>query len=204
MTKLTQEQWQAVRDEWEYGPDQPSMSVASTRAGKKLGFKPPVKSSISVRMTSDARAGNIWSRSGTMAGIVQGAHKKADAMVTSDGEPVNRTQRSVQTNGEPNAHNDKKEKAHREESEDLRAEVIARHRREWQIAAILRNEALQDRKVDVKAAFDKAKLAKITTEMLKIQQDGERKAWGLEDINIDVSSLTDAQLEDLIAGKSIS
>jgi hypothetical protein len=151
-----------------------------------------------MRQTADAKAGNPWSRRTDMAGIVEAAHRKADRLVGSDGAKLN-----GDLNAQLNVQDDKKEKAHRGESEDLRAEVIARHRREWQIAAILRNEALQDRKVDVKASFDKAKLAKITTEMLKIQQDGERKAWGLEDVNIDVSTLTDAQLADLIAGKPV-
>ena len=54
-----------------------------------------------------------------------------------------------------------------------KAEVIQRHREEW-----------NEHKRHITAAlaegdFEKAKLAKITAETLKIRQEGERKAWGL-------------------------
>ena len=57
---------------------------------------------------------------------------------------------------------------------DQRAQVLDRHRREWAAPRRLSYEAVQGRD------FEKAKLAKITAETLKLIQDGERKAWGLE------------------------
>lgn len=57
---------------------------------------------------------------------------------------------------------------------ELRAKVIERHRKEWDGARNHIYRAIQQ------ADFDKAKLGKITAEALKIVQDGERKAWGLD------------------------
>lgn len=93
----------------------------------------------------------------------------------------------------------KKAAAIDDEAEKL-AEIVNRHRSEWRFVTTLRAEALVDRLVDVGKAFNKAKLAKITAEMTAIQQAGERKAWGLDE-NVDVSKMTDQQLQDLINGK---
>jgi len=60
------------------------------------------------------------------------------------------------------------------------AEVVHRHRKEWEQVVMLRQEALKVRTEDQKEAFDRSKLAKITAEMTAIQQAGERKAWGLD------------------------
>jgi len=65
-------------------------------------------------------------------------------------------------------------KVTRDHGEEMRAQLLARHRKEWQIPRVLSAEAVKDRN------FEKAKLAKITAETLKILQDGERKAWGLD------------------------
>ncbi|MBL8408353.1 MAG: hypothetical protein JNJ81_11190 [Candidatus Accumulibacter sp.] len=68
---------------------------------------------------------------------------------------------------------------------EKRAAVVTRHRREWEQVVGLRQEALQVRQSDPSAAFGRARLAKITAEMTKIQQDGERKAWGLDAVDGD-------------------
>lgn len=57
---------------------------------------------------------------------------------------------------------------------DRRRAVVARHKEEWD-----RHQSLIDEAV-TKGDFEKAKLAKITAETIKIRQEGERKAWGLE------------------------
>lgn len=57
------------------------------------------------------------------------------------------------------------------------AAVVTRHRDEWEDHKKLVTTAI------VEADFGKAKLAKITAETLKIRQDGERKAWGLDSGN---------------------
>lgn len=58
---------------------------------------------------------------------------------------------------------------------DAKAAVILRHKAEWE-----RHQALMDEALDA-GDFDRAKLAKITAETLKIRQEGERRAWGIQD-----------------------
>lgn len=58
---------------------------------------------------------------------------------------------------------------------DAKAAVMVRHKQEWERHQTLIDEALAE------GDFDKAKLAKITAETLKIRQEGERKAWGIQD-----------------------
>jgi hypothetical protein len=55
-----------------------------------------------------------------------------------------------------------------------RAQVVTRHRDEWD-----GHKGLVDRALAAKN-FEDAKLAKITAETLKIRQEGERRAWGLD------------------------
>jgi len=58
---------------------------------------------------------------------------------------------------------------------DARAAVVLRHKEEWDRHQTIMDEALS------LGDFDRAKLAKITAETLKIRQEGERKAWGITD-----------------------
>ena len=52
-----------------------------------------------------------------------------------------------------------------------RAEIVLKHRREWEEHTAM-TEGIED--------FEKAKLAKIMAETLRIRQDGERRAWNLD------------------------
>ena len=61
---------------------------------------------------------------------------------------------------------------------NAKAAVIMRHKSEWDRHQALIEEALAD------GSFDKAKLAKITAETIRIRQEGERKAWGIIDIDV--------------------
>lgn len=63
---------------------------------------------------------------------------------------------------------------------DVRAEMLDRHRREWAAPRAMSAEAVRMRDSDPDKAFGRAKMAKITAETLKIIQDGERKAHGLD------------------------
>jgi hypothetical protein len=188
--RLTPEQWQSIRTIWEYNPDEPALTAAAAIAGNKHGFSPPTKQSLSEHAKK-----NGWERKGSMAGINQAAHRRADALVNPDGSERDKPDRKPDPSGPI------KEAAAREESVDARSEVLARHRTEWKQVAVLRQEALQVRATDPDRAFARAKLAKITAEMTKIQQEGERKAWGLDDLgDFDPSRMTDEQLERIIRG----
>ena len=57
---------------------------------------------------------------------------------------------------------------------EQRAQVLDRHRKEWNTPRVLSIEAVKGRD------FERAKLAKITSETLKLIQEGERKAWGMD------------------------
>jgi uncharacterized coiled-coil DUF342 family protein len=57
---------------------------------------------------------------------------------------------------------------------DRRAAVALRHRDEWDEHAKLIHQAIAQRDLEL------AKMAKITAETIKIRQEAERKAWGLD------------------------
>lgn len=66
-----------------------------------------------------------------------------------------------------------------------RDQLLKRHRDEWAAPRAMSIEAVRMRDSDPIRAMERAKLAKITSETLKIVQDGERKAHGL-DVGVDV------------------
>lgn len=199
---LTPAQWAAIRQCWEYDLDEPGYTEAASRTGHRLGFDPPSKQAISKRHTNDRLRGSPWQRLGSMMGINQAAQRKADALVEIE-EPIHNKPQITPTVTDP------QERAAiiqqgREEAEDKRAAVLARHRTEWKQVAALRQEALKDRALQLTQSFERAKLAKITSEMTSIQQAGERKAWGLDDIQIpDLAKKSDAELRSILDGKSL-
>lgn len=195
MARLNSAQWQAIRTVWEYDPDEPSYNVAAARAAAKKNMAPPSKSTIDDRAKKEG-----WQRHGNLNGINAAAHRKADTLIDSNG---NRTVPDAQTGDFSNAPEPALLLASRQESEDKRAEVTARHRIEWRQIAVLRQEAVNLRNTNLDLALLKIKLAKTTAQTTSIQQTGERKAWGL-DILVDVGSikdLSDEQLAAIIHGK---
>lgn len=132
-----------------------------------------------------------------MAGINVAAHLRADGLVNAG-----------------NGHGPKKDGAEEsvalaqlsnDEAVDTRAEVVVRHRKEWDVVGQLMNEALEKRHVDPADSFSRCKIAKITAETISLRQAGERKAWNLdvpEFTPADYARMTDEQLEAVIAGKN--
>ena len=73
---------------------------------------------------------------------------------------------------------------------EIRADVIDRHRGDW--AEHRKHFTVSSISDD----FEMGKKAKITAEMLKIRQEGERKAYGLDDVtNTPSTSIADAMAE---------
>jgi hypothetical protein len=174
-----------------------SYNVAVARAATKHNLEPPSKSTIDDRAKKEG-----WQRHGNLNGINAAAHRKADTLIDSNG---NRTVPDAQTGNFSNPPEPALFLASRQESEDKRAEVTARHRSEWKNIAVLRQEALTIRNTNPDGAMAKIKLAKLSAETTAIQQAGERKAWGL-DIQVDMGSmkdLSDEQLESIIHGKVV-
>jgi hypothetical protein len=109
--------------------------------------------------------------------------KRAKAEGWSDGQDIQdaiRRKVSEKVSGLVSTANPKKRAEAISNEASKVAEVVHRHRREWEQVVMLRQEALKVRADDQKEAFDRSKLAKITAEMTAIQQAGERKAWGLD------------------------
>ena len=203
MARLTAEQWRAIRQVWEFDPDQPSYAEAARAAAARHGFAPPSKVAVGNR----ARAEN-WERRGSLSGINQAAHRIADRMGARPPSGAPGVQGGGTAYRDPAAKPDSlsAEYEERREAELKRAEIRLRHRQEWAQVAKLRQEALQVRSDDPDQAFLRLKLAKIAAETTSIQQAGECRAWGMDEL-IDparLKSLSDAQLEALVAGKSAS
>lgn len=59
-----------------------------------------------------------------------------------------------------------------------RAEVLGRHRKEWNAMRALLYRGIQEARTA--KGFEAAKFAKISAENLTIIQNGERKAWGMD------------------------
>lgn len=211
-TRLTDAQWDSIRSIWEYSPDEVTHAVAAERAAQKHGFTPPTKQAVQKRANKDG-----WQRKASLAGINQAAHRIADKLVKSDGSKEEPKEKVVDGKGDngpevvgdnrkkPPVDTAKAEQEERAESERKRAEVRARHRTEWTQVAALRQEALAKRAAQPGEAFDRLKIAKITAEITAIQQQGECRAWGLNEL-LDPSrlrGLSDDQLEALAQGKSI-
>lgn len=185
---LKPENWEAIRQVYEYGPDRPSLAECARRAGTLHGFRIPSAVSVYKRSVKEG-----WQRYGTIAGITQAAQRKADRMVKADGSPEE---------ADP-APREIPSREVREESEDKRAEVLARHRREWRQVVMLRQEAVDVRETDLEDAAARIRFAKQVAETTQIQQAGERKAWGLDDFAQmpDMSQLSDAQLMAFLSSK---
>jgi len=116
--------------------------------GRALGV-----SEAAVRQRAKAES---WMKVGVMRGIVERAHIKADAKLRPNFEG------EVQKAGAMTA------------AEDIRADVIERHRADWA------EHRTHFGIADIAADFDVGKRAKISAEMLKIRQQGEREAYGLD------------------------
>jgi hypothetical protein len=88
---------------------------------------------------------------------------------------------------------------------ERRAAVIERHREEWptvreMVEAGCKTHSEASSLEEKRIAFEDLKAAKIASETLKIIQDGERKAWNLDQI-VDVTTLTDEQLAAIAKGR---
>lgn len=89
-------------------------------------------------------------------------------------EAVNR-RAEAKVNGIVNAVDPQKRAEAVNRAAEAKAAVILRHKAEWD-----RHQAIIDEALSA-GDFDRAKLAKITAETLKIRQEGERRAWGIQD-----------------------
>lgn len=172
---ISNEIWAQVRAAWEADP---RMSFKEAGEPFDLG-----KATVHARAHRDG-----WKKLEQPQAMVQRAHARADAAVVASVSPEAKSTPSVAPSTRElviAAREEKKDQPTREptpdqraEAEaaaiDLRAKLIERHRKEWDIARKRVYEAANGND------FEKAKLGKITAEAIKIIQEGERKAWGID------------------------
>ena len=120
-------------------------------------------------------------------------------------EPVIRRKVSEKVSGYVSTDNPKKRAEAIDAEAEKRATIIERHRGEWPEAREMVERGREAHKVaenlnEKRIAFEDLKAAKIASETLKIIQEGERKAWGLDAV-IDVTALTDEQLAAIAKGR---
>jgi hypothetical protein len=172
MARLTEDQWAGIRAERE----------ASGTSFRELAAKYGV---------SDA-------------GIIKRAKREG----WSDGRSVEKLvleKVSEKVSGIVSGANPKKRAEAIDAEAERRAGVIDRHRDEWPAMREMVESGRRAHK-DAKnlgqkrIAFEDLKAAKIASETMKIIQDAERKAWGLDQI-VDVTTLTDEQLQALAKGR---
>ena len=209
---MTESQWAEIRRHYEFDPDEPSLPVATARAVEQLKFDPPSNVACWKRAT---KADDPWTRRGSLNSINAAAQRKADAIVAASDESAAPHQPPApHPPAKPSPIDDAKYAVQvREAAEDQRAEVLARHRQEWRQIAGLRQEALAYRKpdpaagrmtADIAQAMDRSRLAKLAAETTAIQQAGERRAWGLDDLQIpDMGKKTDAELRAILNGQTL-
>ena len=99
---------------------------------------------------------------------------KKEAWLADLSEVVNK-RAEAKVNGLVNTVDPKKKAEAVDRAADAKAAVILRHKEEWEQHQQLIRQAVES------GDFDAAKLAKITAETIKIRQEGERKAWGIQD-----------------------
>ena len=151
MAQLKSEQWQAIRTSYENDVDNPTVEVAAERAALKFDFKAPHRSSIYEKIKKDEVGGKPWVRVSSMHGINIVAQKKADRIAidkTTTEKPDNKPDAKPDQKPEPDTNLIKKVQASKEESEDLRAAVLVRHREDLGAA---RNAAIAAKRKHKKA-----------------------------------------------------
>lgn len=164
MPRLTADQWAAVRLEWEGEPTATFHALAAKHGVDKASI-------------SRAAARQGWSKRGVLGDINDAAQRKADARVDADGNAIQRATQPERNAGDL---------ASREESEDVRAAVLERMRKEWAELDGFRKAALRVMKAAHEGTeeWKNAKLAADTAlanmRALEVKQSGERKAWGLD------------------------
>lgn len=170
MARLKEHEWQEVRAEWEASPQQGLGWLTKAGGGRW---------DVSVEAIRQRRSKEEWQKRGTLASVAEKAQIAADRAAVSAGQSGELgSQLGMQLGTQVAAEDDKKAAERSAIVEDaavkLRASLLERHRNEWNMARKIAYEAAQNRD------FEKAKLAKITTETLRNIQEGERKAWGLD------------------------
>lgn len=157
--RISEQRWLELQTLWEREPAEDYATI-----GARVG--------LSKERVRQKAAEMGWQKKPDLARIVRVAHTKADAHFDPQGTDGEAGPSFRQT---PQAPSPRLEAEANERASELRAQVALRHRKEWGIPRSLLNEAIKARDLE------RAKLSKLTAETLKLCQDGERKAWGMDE-----------------------
>lgn len=170
--RMDKEQWDVIRDRWETDPRPGYVWIVSEMSLEV--------SSIAV-LQKAKREG--WAKKASIKSIVQRAHIQADLKgkaKLSQSSPNVSVNVSEQANVSVNVSALTFTEA---DSVDLRSDVLERHRAEW------RDHGDKFKLSDMVGTdgLMVARTGKTAAEMVKIRQEGERKAWSLDTIAEDTT-----------------
>jgi hypothetical protein len=209
MAKLTRDQWEEMRAEWEGSPRQGITWLTKAAGGRW---------DITEEAIRRQRIKQGWSKPVDLRAIARQATINADAAAAKYGHPLAEPPRDPQPEALPNEGEMGSEESAQgvtvgeapmkspnratvaeQTAVDLRTKLIEMHRGEWRIARRLLYASLHE--ADKATGFDKSKFAKITTEIIANIQNGERRVWGLDADILDLEAMSDAQLKAIAEGK---
>ncbi len=167
------DKWLEARARWEADP--------------KLTFGDLAESlGVSKQAASQHAKKYGWAKRLDMPAIAARAHERADRAIEQDsvGSSANAADvyaprpfsspAGVRPAISPDASPDEAAQAAADAAVDARAELLTRHRREWGAVRNLAYAAIKEKDLT------RARTAKTAAEAVKVIQDGERKAWGLD------------------------
>lgn len=166
-SRLTADSWAKFRALWEADPTMSQRDLAELAGVSQVAVQKRIKK-------------EGWQKVSDQGDLARRAYDKADKAAIKGGDALPVVQGAAAEH--PDAVTAPSGVA-AATAVELRAKVIERHRKEWDGARNNVYKAIQN------ADFEKAKLGKITAEALKIIQDGERKAWGLDKDEADKKEL---------------
>jgi hypothetical protein len=186
--RMSKAQWEKIRQKWEDDPRDGYVWIIS-------------EESLSVSRQAMAKRAKDegWAKAMSLKSIVERAQKKAD------GPPAARTERKkpkkkVDEKVDEVASSTFSAAECNESSIDLRSAVIKTHRDEWKEHRAVFD---LDTMADAETGLNMSRQAKTAAEVIKIRQEGERKAWGLDAVETDVTAgvKTTEQLDAIFAEK---
>lgn len=178
------------------GTGQPPADLKATARALWEGIPNSSVASVSAELKVSEHQLQKWKREGgwvkthhRMPGMSARAQAVADTYTEKVAEAVGAT-------GEPSTSPVVTEAAQQAVSDgfavDVRGQLLNRHRQEWQAPRKLAYDAIKvagTPGADPVAAFEKAKLAKITAETLTLIQSGELRAYGMKPGDIDAGAV---------------
>lgn len=164
MPRLTKDQWSSARIEWES-----NSTVNDSMLAEKYG--------ITQQAVTKKRMADGWQRAGVMQNIAQRAQIQADESEVAQSSSTTGTATKVVQ------HNQKADVVNT--AVEIRAKLLETHREDW------KEHRQQFTISEIANDFTLGKSAKITAEMLKIRQEGERKAYGLDEQQAQESKSTE-------------